>query len=114
MRKVSLLLVLVLATLVAVAVARAGDRARDASDDVRRASLGDTVRVDGAPVGCRVTRLAHYGNHVYLDCRRAGRLAGSYGTYFGERDVLVVKFVGPRKAKLVLRARHEGGVDRCT
>jgi hypothetical protein len=37
----------------------------------------------------------------------------SYGTYFGEKDVLVVRFVGPRKAKTVLHARHEGEVTRC-
>jgi hypothetical protein len=60
-----------------------------------------------------VTRLARYGHRVFLDCRRGGRLAGSYGTYFGEKDVLVVRFVGPRKAKVVLHARHEGEVARC-
>jgi hypothetical protein len=113
-KKASRILVLVLATLVAVVVARAGADAWAATDDVLSVSLGDVVQVDGAPVACRVTRLARYGNRVFLDCRRAGRLAGSYGTYFGEREVLVVKFVGPRKAKTVLRARHESGVGRCT
>jgi hypothetical protein len=114
MKVALLVVVLISATLCgAVAVAHGGGDAQAAAEDVRRVALGDTVEVDGAPVGCRVTRLARYGNRVFLDCRRAGRLAGSFGTYFGEKDVLVVKHVGPRKAKLVLRARHEGEVDRC-
>jgi hypothetical protein len=112
MKKAFLLAVVTTATVCALAIARTGNDAQAASDEVR-VSLGDTVQVDEAPVGCRVTRLARYGNRVFLDCRRGGRLVGSYGTYFGEKDVLVVRFVGPRKAKTVLHARHEGEVTRC-
>ena len=104
-------LVTVLATaglLVALAI---GTTAFAASDV--RLSIGDKVLVDEAPVGCRVTRLARYGNRVFLDCRRGGRLAGTYGTYFGEEDVLVVRFVGPRKAKVPLHAHDDGEVTRC-
>jgi len=100
------------ATLCVLAITRTGSDARAASDDVR-VSLGDRVRVDEAAVGCRVTRLTRYGNRIFLDCRRGGRLTGTYGAYFGEKDVLVVRFVGPRKAKTVLHARHEGEVARC-
>jgi hypothetical protein len=100
------------ATLGALALGRMGTAAFAASDEVR-VSIGDTVQVDEAPIGCRVTRLARFGNRVFLDCRRGGRLAGTYGTYFGEKDVLLVRFVGPRKAKTVLRAQHEGEVARC-
>lgn len=74
---------------------------------------GDEVRVAGAPIGCRVTRLARYGNQVFLDCRRAGTLRGTYGTYLGGRDVLVVRFRNAQTAKVVLRARHAGGTERC-
>lgn len=105
------ILVAVLATaglLVALAI---GTMAFAASDV--RLSIGDKVLVDEAPVGCRVTRLARYENRVFLDCRRRGRLAGTYGTYFGAKDVLVVRFVGPRKAKVVLQAHHDGEVTRC-
>jgi hypothetical protein len=75
--------------------------------------LGDRVRVAGVPVGCRVTRLAQYGDQVFLDCRRAGSLAGTYGTYLGGRDVLVAQFRSAKTAKVVFRARHEGGAQRC-
>jgi hypothetical protein len=112
MKKALVVAIVATATLSVLAITRAGSEARAASDVVR-VSLGDTVRVDEAPVGCRVTRLSRYGNRVFLDCRRGGRLAGSYGTYFGEKEVLVVRFVGPRKAKTVLHARHEGEVARC-
>jgi hypothetical protein len=111
MKLAFLVAVLATAGLVALASARTGSEAFAASDV--RLSVGDTVRVDEAPVGCRVTRLARYGNRVFLDCRRGGRLAGTYGTYFGEKDVLVVRFVGPRKAKVVLRAQHVGEATRC-
>jgi hypothetical protein len=103
----------VVVTLGAVALTRESNDAHAASDDVL-VSLGDTVQVDKAPVGCRVTRLARHGNRIFLDCRRNGRLAGSYGAYFGEKDVLVVRFVGQRKAKTVLHARHEGEAAKCS
>jgi hypothetical protein len=111
MRKAILLTVLVAAALCAFAVTQF---ATAAASEEFQATVGDTVLVDEAPVGCRVTRLARYGNRVFLDCRRGGRLAGSLGAYFGEKDVLVVRFVGPRKAKTVLHARHEGGVAKCS
>lgn len=112
MRKTPLVAILTTATLFALAIARTGGEAEAASEDLRL-SLGETVQVDGTPIGCRATRLTRYDNRVFLDCRRGGRLAGSYGAYFGEKDVLVVRFVGPRKAKTVLHARHEGEVARC-
>jgi hypothetical protein len=76
-------------------------------------NLGDQVRVAGAPVGCRVTRLAQYGDQVFLDCRRAGSLAGTYGTYLGGRDVLVARFRSAKTEKVVFRGRHDGGAQRC-
>jgi hypothetical protein len=109
-----------LVTTAAVVILGAAALTRDSEDahassaaDVL-VSLGDTMQVANAPVGCRVTRLERYGSRIFLDCRRKGRLAGSYGAYFGEKDVLVVRFVGQRKAKTVLHARHEGGATRCT
>lgn len=110
--KAFLVAVVAAATLGVLAGSHTGGEARASADDLRL-SVGDTVRVAEAPVACRVTRLARYGDRVFLDCRRGGRLAGSYGTYFGEKDVLVVRFVGPRKAKTVLHARHAGEVTRC-
>ena len=75
-------------------------------------SLGDRIRVDGADIGCRVTRFPA-GKRLYLDCRRAGALRGTYGTYFGEQQVLVVRFVDATKARIVFRARHHGTAQRC-
>jgi hypothetical protein len=114
--KKALGLVAILGAVVALAgVLRPGDpaRAAPAKEDLVL-SPGDTVRVAGAPLGCRVTRLARYGNGIFLDCRRAGRLAGSYGTYLGVKDVLVVRFLDTRKAKVVLHAEHAKGATRCS
>jgi len=75
--------------------------------------LGDRVRVDRAPVGCRATRLAQYDDRVFLDCRRAGPLPGTYGALVSGREVLVVRFESAATAKVVFRARHEGAAERC-
>jgi hypothetical protein len=115
MKKTLLVALVAAATASSLAVIRSGGDARAAPSAEVRLAVGDKVQVDEAPVGCRVTRLARYGGRVFLDCRRAGRLTGSYGTYFGEKDVLVVRFVGARKAKVVLHARHEGEeVTKCS
>jgi hypothetical protein len=103
----------VLAALLVVLAATRGNDSSAASMDTVVVSLGDRVRVDGTPVGCRVTRLAEHGNRVFVDCRRAGPLKGTYGTYVGERDVVVVRFVDASTAKIVYQARHEGGAKRC-
>jgi hypothetical protein len=75
--------------------------------------LGDRVRVDGAGIGCRVTRLSQYGGRTFLDCRRSGPLAGTYATLLGEREIAVIRFVKTRTAKVVFTARHRGGHLRC-
>lgn len=75
--------------------------------------LGDRVRVEGAGIGCRVTRLSHYEGRTFLDCRRSGALAGTYATLLGEREVAVLRFVNTRTAKVVFRARHKGTHLRC-
>jgi hypothetical protein len=75
--------------------------------------LGDRVQVDGARIGCRVTRLSQYGGRTFLDCRRAGPLAGNYATLLGEREVAVIRFVNNGTAKVVFRARHKGTHLKC-
>lgn len=87
--------------------------ARARSSETVRLSLGDRVELDRADVGCRVARLAGHGKQVYLDCRRAGPLRGTYGTYVGEERVLVVRFLDSRTARVVFSARHEGAAKRC-
>jgi hypothetical protein len=66
-------------------------------------TLGDVVKVTGAPVGCVVRRQDGYRA---LDCRRVGPLAGSYGTILTSRKVLVVRFESQKTAKIVFSARH--------
>ena len=78
-------------------------------------SLGDRIQIDQVPVGCRVARLAGHGKQLFLDCRRAGALKGTYGTYFGGSKVLVVRHLDSpaRTAKVVFQARHEKQAERC-
>jgi hypothetical protein len=114
MTKVLILTIAVAATACLVAVTRAGGDARASASREVVLSPGDIIRLDGVPVGCRVTRLPRHGKRAFLDCRRAGRLAGTYGVHFGAGGVLVVRFLGPRRAKTVLRARHEAEATKCT
>ncbi len=87
--------------------------ARASSGKTVLVSLGDRILLDRAPVGCRVARLDGHGRQAFVDCRRAGVLKGTYGTYFGERKVLVVRYVDARTARVVFQARHEEMPDRC-
>jgi hypothetical protein len=75
--------------------------------------VGDSVRVDGAGIGCRVTRLSQYGGRTFLDCRRSGPLAGTYATLLGESEIAVIRFLKTRTAKVVFTARHRGAHLRC-
>ena len=88
-------------------------RARAALEENVLLAPGDRVRVAGTPLGCRVTRLPRHGKQLFLDCRRAGRLAGTYGTYFGKNEVLVVRFLDSRRAKIVFRAEHREEAKTC-
>ena len=72
--------------------------------------VGDRVRVDGEPIGCRV---AHKHGAVVIDCRRAGPLKGTYGTMLDARRVDVVRFRSNRVAKIVFTAVHRGEAHRC-
>jgi hypothetical protein len=75
--------------------------------------LGDRVHVEGAGIGCRVTRLSQYAGRTFLDCRRSGPLAGTYATLLGEREVAVIRFVKTGTAQVVFTARHKGTHLRC-
>jgi len=72
--------------------------------------VGDVMEVDGAPIGCQVTRR---GGRIVIDCRRAGRLTGTYGTLFDERRVRVTRFRSSDTAKVVFKAKHRGRARRC-
>jgi hypothetical protein len=107
---------LVIATVLAVAMNvvahRVEPRASAAQGDGKDVvlALGDRVRVDGEPIGCQVAR---QGGSTYLDCRRGGSLAGTYGTLLGARDAMIVRFTSTDTAKVVFTAKHRGRARRC-
>jgi hypothetical protein len=106
----SLSITLAVLALIAFALAvRGEDSARGAGQTVVL-RVGDVMEVEGAPIGCQVTRR---GERVVVDCRRGGRLAGTYGTLFDERRVRVTRFRSSDEAKVVFKAKHRGSARRC-
>ncbi|MBA2632619.1 MAG: hypothetical protein H0U86_06410 [Chloroflexi bacterium] len=73
--------------------------------------VGDTLRVDGAPLGCQVTRR---GGRPVIECRRDGALAGTYAAVMSARSVTVARFRSSRTAQTILTARHGGGWRACS
>ena len=72
--------------------------------------VGDTLRVEGAAMGCQVTRR---GTRTVLECRRDGSLKGTYGTFMSDRTVTVARFRSSRTAQTILTARHGGSWRAC-
>jgi hypothetical protein len=72
--------------------------------------VGDSFQIAGAPVGCKVIAR---GGAKTIDCRIAGRLAGSYGTLMSATRLHVMRFTSARVAKVVLTARQHGGFRVC-
>jgi hypothetical protein len=72
--------------------------------------VGDSFQVAGAPLGCKV--IERRGGKS-LDCRVAGRLAGSYGTLMSATRLDVVRFRSGRVAKVVFTATQHGGFTVC-
>jgi hypothetical protein len=110
-----LTLLAVLTALIAAALVAPQDPAGAPAGASRTLTLdiGDRIHVDGAGIGCRVTRLKDFGGQVFLDCRRAGRLAGTYATFLGKRQVHVVRFGEAQTGRIVFSARHKGSPLEC-
>lgn len=72
--------------------------------------VGDRVVVEGQSLGCRVAR---QDGRIVMDCRRAGKLAGTYGTMLSARKAMVVRYRSDSVAKVVFTATHGGGAHRC-
>jgi hypothetical protein len=72
--------------------------------------LGDSVVVDGVPIGCEVTRR---GGRVVIECGRTGDVAGTYMTIVGRRTVKVAHLRSADTAKVILTATHGGGWRAC-
>jgi hypothetical protein len=105
----SLLITLAVLALTALGLSLRGE-ARGAAGQTVVMRVGDVMEVEGAPIGCKVTRR---GERIVVDCRRAGRLAGTYGTLFDERRVRVTRFRSSDTAKVVFKAKHRGRAHRC-
>ncbi len=93
-----------------VALALQGGAARGDSARTVVLGIGDVMKVEGAPIGCRV---AQRDGRLVIDCRRAGRLSGTYGTLFDARRVRVTRFESSDTAKVVFKAKHRGRAKRC-
>lgn len=72
--------------------------------------VGDSLRVEGAPIGCQVTQRS---GRPFIECRRGGSVAGTYGTFLSERTVTVARFRTGRTAQTILTARHGGTWRAC-
>jgi hypothetical protein len=74
---------------------------------------GDEIRVLGAPVGCRVAHMRGFEGRIVVDCRRTGRLRGTYGTLLSAREAGLVRFESNRTGKLLYRAAQHGSIRKC-
>jgi hypothetical protein len=92
-----------------LAVRGAGDASGDAPK-VFRLGVGDTMEIEGAPIGCQVSRR---DDRIALECRRAGKLKGTYVTIFDGRRVRVARFRSSDEAQVVFEARHKGRARMC-
>jgi hypothetical protein len=110
MTRLLLLTTVVLALAVLGLALRGGTPARGDGAGTVVMRVGDVMEVEGAPIGCQVARR---GGRIVVDCRRAGRLAGTYGTLFDERRVRVTRFLSSDTAKVVFKAKHKGRAHRC-
>jgi hypothetical protein len=73
--------------------------------------VGDSVVVDGVPVGCQVT---NRGGQVVIECGRTGdHLARTYMTIVGRRTVKVARLRSATSATTILTAQHGGGWRAC-
>ena len=76
----------------------------------RALNVGDSFVVPGASIGCQVTRR---GSAVFVECRRAGKVKGTYGTIISSRTVRVARFRSSRTAQVILTAKHGGKWRAC-
>jgi hypothetical protein len=73
--------------------------------------VGDSMVVDGAPIGCAVKRRA---GRIGIECGRTGNdIAGTYMAIVSRRTVKVARLRSAGVAKLILTATHGGGWRVC-
>jgi hypothetical protein len=74
-------------------------------------NVGDSFTVPDAKIGCQVTRR---GSSVLVECRRAGKAKGTYGTFFSSKTVRVARFKSSRTAQVVFTAKQGGKWRACS
>jgi hypothetical protein len=72
--------------------------------------VGDSFRVHGAAIGCRVTRR---GGRPTIECKRGGRAKGTYGSFLDAKRLRVARFRDNTTAQTILTARHGGSWRAC-
>jgi hypothetical protein len=72
--------------------------------------VGDTVRVEGVDIGCQV---AQHDGEVMFECRRLTNVAGTYGTFIGNKRALVARFRSSETARVIFAAKQRGGWKAC-
>jgi hypothetical protein len=72
---------------------------------------GDSMVVDGVPIGCAVT--IRSGTSV-IECGRTGsKVGGTYMSIVSKRTLKVARLRSSRAAKTILTATHGGGWRAC-
>jgi hypothetical protein len=72
--------------------------------------LGDSVVVDGAPIGCAVTNRS---GRVVIECGRTSKVAGSYMSILSSRTLKVARMRSADVGKTILTATHGAGWRAC-
>ena len=73
-------------------------------------NVGDSFVVPGASIGCQVTRR---GSAVVVECRRAGKVRGTYGTFISSKTARVAKFRSSGTAQVLFTGKHGGKWRAC-
>jgi len=72
---------------------------------------GDSMVVDGVPIGCAVTTRS--GTPVIECGRTGGKVAGTYMAIISKRTLKVARLRSSSSAKTILTATHGGGWRAC-
>jgi hypothetical protein len=72
--------------------------------------VGDAMEVEGAGIGCQITKR---GGRPAIECRKAGKLKGTYTVVFDEKRARVARFRDANTAQVVYTAKHGGRARAC-
>ena len=71
---------------------------------------GDSMVVDGVPIGCAVTKRS---GQVVIECGRTGKVAGTYMSILSRRTLTVARMRTADVGKTILTATHGAGWRAC-